>query len=47
MIPAGATVWPGWAVVDSWRACVQAARSRLLAQDDLSTQLLGFVAKKR
>ena len=47
MIPAGNTVWPGWAVVDSWRACVQAARARLLAQDDLSSQLLGFVAKKR
>lgn len=39
--------WPGWAVVDSWRTCVQAARQRLLAQPDLSTQLIGFVAEKR
>ncbi|MEZ4128589.1 elongation factor P maturation arginine rhamnosyltransferase EarP, partial [Salmonella enterica] len=29
-----------------WRGCVQAARSRLLAQDDLVTQLLGFVREK-
>ena len=27
-----------------WRVCVQAARARLLAQDDLVTQLLRFVA---
>lgn len=39
--------WPGWAVVDSWRPCAQAARERLLAQPDLVTQLLGFVAEKR
>lgn len=39
--------WPGWAVVDSWRACALAARERLLAQPDLVTQLLGFVAEKR
>ena len=30
-----------------WRACVQAARQRLLAQPDLGTQLIGFVAQKR
>lgn len=42
-----APVWPGWAVVNSWRDCVQAARARLLAQPDLTTQLLGFVAEKR
>lgn len=47
MAPASATVWPGWAAVDGWRSCVQAARARLLAQDDLSSQLLGFVTKKR
>ena len=29
-----------------WRDCVQAARARLLAQDDLVTQLLGFVREK-
>lgn len=39
--------WPGWSVVDSWRPCVQAARSRLLAQPDLASQLNGFVAEKR
>ncbi|WP_291010114.1 elongation factor P maturation arginine rhamnosyltransferase EarP [Hydrogenophaga sp.] len=47
MVPAAGPVWPGWGVVDGWRTCVQAARARLLAQDDLSSQLLGFVAKKR
>jgi uncharacterized repeat protein (TIGR03837 family) len=41
------TRWPGWAVVDSWQACVQAARQRLLAQPDLATQLIGFVVEKR
>jgi uncharacterized repeat protein (TIGR03837 family) len=30
-----------------WRACTQAARARLLAQDDLVTQLLRFVQEKR
>lgn len=33
--------WP------AWQAAVLAARGRLTAQDDLSTRLLGFVAKKR
>lgn len=40
-------VWPGWAVVEGWRTCVQAARQRLLAQPDLTTQLLEFIAEKR
>lgn len=31
----------------AWRACAQAARARLLAQDDLGSQLLRFVAEKR
>ena len=31
----------------AWRCCALAARSRLMAQDDLTTRLLGFVAKKR
>lgn len=31
----------------AWQACARAARSRLLAQDDLSTRLLCFVAKNR
>ncbi len=30
----------------AWRTCVQAARARLHGQDDLATQLLGFVARK-
>ena len=30
-----------------WRACVQAARQRVLEQPDLGTQLIGFVAQKR
>jgi len=40
-------VWPGWEVVDRWRDCVLAARARLLAQPDLTRQLLEFVAEKR
>lgn len=31
----------------AWRACALSARARLIAQDDLATRLLGFVAKKR
>ncbi|MFZ3139734.1 elongation factor P maturation arginine rhamnosyltransferase EarP [Polaromonas sp.] len=31
----------------AWQACALAARSRLMAQDDLCTRLLGFVAKSR
>jgi hypothetical protein len=38
---------PDDATLADWRACVQAARARLLAQGDLVTQLLGFVAEKR
>lgn len=44
--PQGDT-WPGWAVVDRWRDCAVTARARLLAQPDLATQLLEFVAEKR
>ncbi|MBS0492929.1 MAG: elongation factor P maturation arginine rhamnosyltransferase EarP [Proteobacteria bacterium] len=32
--------------LDEWRVCVQAARTRLLAQPDLLTLLMGFVAEK-
>ncbi|NZA02685.1 elongation factor P maturation arginine rhamnosyltransferase EarP [Ottowia beijingensis] len=32
--------------LSAWRACVQAARERPQAQDDLATQLLRFVARK-
>ena len=39
--------WPGWATVDGWRGCVLAARERLLAQPDLTAQLLRFVQEKR
>lgn len=35
------------AVLDEWRACVLAARTKLLLQNDLLTQLLGFCASKR
>lgn len=31
----------------AWQATAKAARSRLMAQDELGTRLLGFVAKKR
>ena len=33
--------------LSAWHACTLAARNRLMAQDDLSTHLLGFVAKNR
>lgn len=39
--------WPGWTAVDSWREVTGAARARLLAQDDLASQLTAFVARKR
>ncbi|CAM4118736.1 elongation factor P maturation arginine rhamnosyltransferase EarP [Paracidovorax anthurii] len=34
------------ATLGEWRECILAARARLLAQDDLVTQLLGFVREK-
>lgn len=40
-------VLPDAATLAEWTACVRAARGRLLAQDDLVSQLLGFVAEKR
>lgn len=39
--------WPDPATLAEWGSCVQAARTRLLAQDDLVTQILGFVREKR
>lgn len=39
--------WPGDATLAEWTRCIQHARSRLLMQDSLATQLLGFVAEKR
>ncbi|HAU57654.1 MAG TPA: elongation factor P maturation arginine rhamnosyltransferase EarP [Comamonadaceae bacterium] len=38
---------PDETTLAQWAACVQAARARLLAQDDLVTQILGFVNEKR
>ncbi|KQO12507.1 hypothetical protein ASF11_15840 [Acidovorax sp. Leaf76] len=42
-----ALVVPDAATRAEWTACVRAARARLLSQDHLVTQLLGFVAEKR
>jgi uncharacterized repeat protein (TIGR03837 family) len=39
-------VWPEPGELEDWRACVQAARARLLAQPDLCSQLFDFVAQK-
>ena len=36
-------VWPDASAQDAWAAAAQRARSRLLAQDDLATQLARFV----
>ena len=38
---------PDDATLAQWTACIRAARARLLTQDSLVTQLLGFVAEKR
>lgn len=43
----GEAVWPDDATLVEWKACAQAARRRLLAQADLTTQLLRFVTEKR
>ena len=40
-------VLPDAATLAEWTACVRAARARLLMQDNLVAQLLGFVAEKR
>lgn len=42
-----AAVWPDAQTLAEWTACAQAARERLLAQSDLTTQLLGFITEKR
>ncbi|WP_462387310.1 elongation factor P maturation arginine rhamnosyltransferase EarP [Acidovorax sp. Q11] len=39
--------WPGDDTLAEWTACIAAARTRLLTQDNLVAQLLGFVAEKR
>lgn len=46
-ISADGTGWPGHDTLAQWQACAQTARARLLAQSDLTCQLLGFVAEKR
>ena len=38
---------PDETMLQEWTSCVRAARARLLAQDDLVTQILGFVREKR
>jgi uncharacterized repeat protein (TIGR03837 family) len=47
--PIPATGGPAPHAIDlpAWQAAALAARQRLMAQDDLTTRLLGFVAKKR
>jgi len=39
--------WPDEATLAEWTLCIRDARRRLLTQDSLITQLLGFVAEKR
>ena len=39
-------VWPSGTSLAEWRACVQAARERLLVQPSLVDQLVSFVSKK-
>ena len=39
--------WPDDATLAQWTACIQAARTQLLAQSDLVAQLLGFIAEKQ
>ncbi len=39
--------WPDDGTLSEWTACIAAARARLLTQDNLVAQLLGFVAEKR
>ncbi len=43
---AAAAPWPGLPPLDPWRAALQPWRSALLAQPDLTTALLAFVAGK-
>jgi uncharacterized repeat protein (TIGR03837 family) len=40
-------LWPDDSTLADWSACAQAARVRLLAQTDLTTQLIGYVTEKR
>jgi uncharacterized repeat protein (TIGR03837 family) len=42
----GSAPWPGLPDLQAWALQAQAWRARLLAQDDLVTQLLGFAANR-
>lgn len=42
-----AAAWPDASALEEWRACVLAARLRLLAQPDLASQLSRFAQEKR
>jgi uncharacterized repeat protein (TIGR03837 family) len=46
-IDATPAAWPDAVALGEWLACARAARERLLAQADLTTQLIGFVKEKR
>jgi uncharacterized repeat protein (TIGR03837 family) len=46
-IGADPAAWPDAAALGEWRDCAQTARTRLLAQADLASQLIGFVQEKR
>jgi uncharacterized repeat protein (TIGR03837 family) len=39
--------WPGPQTLAEWASCAQRARDRLLMQDNLVAQLVGFVSEKR
>jgi len=43
----GLAPWPGLPPLAAWRAAIEAARERLLAQQDLATQLRRFVQARR
>ena len=46
-LDAAPIVLPDDATLAQWALCVQAARARLQAQDDLTTQILGFALEKQ
>lgn len=47
LTPPYTAVWPDDTTLAEWTACAQAASARLLAQTDLTTQLIGYVTEKR
>lgn len=46
-LDAAPLAWPGDETLAEWTACVRRARARLLMQDNLVAQLVGFVSEKR